>query len=422
MAEKGASFIPIEDFRPDYHDPDEWLGRFEKAVVLATNCSNDDRKKELYVAWLPMKLNDATRLMMSDALSAATAATWANLKTQFKSLLITPQDKYNWRSGRKRITWDGQENFHALAARVKRTIDRYEDGPSEADYYHEFRSALPRNYQQAIDLGHAAETLAEGKRIAFRVQAALAGGDDDAGTTSGKSVAFVGGSMTEESRQENRLKTMEMGLQGMSIKVDNLCAEVAKTAKEAKVREERARSPTPPRGDQYRQRSGDAGSNEVDPRRRSSPDGRYDRYDSRERYKPRHQDDDRFDNDDYSYSLGQGQCGAGVQETTHHRTTTAVMEGLVLSPRDHSVDGVRSRITAAAEEAAQTVEGVTAQDRTGGTAPMGVAAKDHMAKGHTAKGHMAEGHTAIRGMPGAAAPKDGPLRQHPVPLKGIKAR
>ena len=99
MAEKGASFIPIEDFRPDYHDPDEWLGRFEKAVELATNCRDDDRKKELYVAWLPMKLNDATRLMMSDALSAATAATWANAKTQFKSQLITPQDKYNWRSG-----------------------------------------------------------------------------------------------------------------------------------------------------------------------------------------------------------------------------------------------------------------------------------------------------------------------------------
>ena len=220
MAEKGASFIPIEDFRPDYHDPDEWLGRFEKAVVLATNCG-EDRKKELYVAWLPMKLNDATRLMMSDALSAATAATWANLKTQFKSLLITPQDKYNWRSRRKRITWDGQENFHALAARVKRTIDRYEDSPSEADYYHEFRSALPRNYQQAIDLGHNAETLAEGKRIAFRCQAALTCSDDGDGATGGKSVAFVGGAMSYDP-----LTSIERGFQEMSLKLDELEAEV----------------------------------------------------------------------------------------------------------------------------------------------------------------------------------------------------
>ena len=220
MAEKGASFIPIEDFRPDYHDPDEWLGRFEKAVVLATNCG-DDRKKELYVAWLPMKLNDATRLMMSDALSAATAATWANLKTQFKSLLITPQDKYNWRSRRKRITWDGQENFHALAARVKRTIDRYEDSPSEADYYHEFRLALPRNYQQAIDLGHNAETLKEGKRIAFRCQAALACSDNGDGATGGKLAAFVGGAMSCDP-----LTSIERGFQEMSLKLDDLEAEV----------------------------------------------------------------------------------------------------------------------------------------------------------------------------------------------------
>ena len=220
MAEKGASFIPIEDFRPDYHDPDEWLGRFEKAVVLATNCG-EDRKKELYVAWLPMKLNDATRLMMSDALSAATAATWANLKTQFKSLLITPQDKYNWRSRRKRITWDGQENFHTLAARVKRTIDRYEDSPSEADYYHEFRSALPRNYQQAIDLGHNAETLAEGKRIAFRCQAALTCTDDGDGAADGKSFAFVGGAMSCDP-----LTSIERGFQEISLKLDDLEAKV----------------------------------------------------------------------------------------------------------------------------------------------------------------------------------------------------
>ena len=311
MTERGASYIPIEDFRPDYHDPDEWLGRFEKAVVLATNCSNEDRKKELYVAWLPMKLNDATRLMMSDALSDATAATWVTFKTQFKSLLITPQDKYNWRSGRKRITWDGQENFHSLAARVKRTIDRYEDGPSEADYYHEFRSALPRNYQQAIDLGHAAETLAEAKRIAFRCQAALANSDDGAGATGEKSVAFVGGSMSENKpRDQDRLKELEMGLQGIAIKVDNLSGEMVKQAKEARAREERARSPTPgPRG-------AGGGSYDVGPSRRNSPNQRYD---SREWYNPRYQDQDRFDDDDHVQSLGQGQTDGNGRPRGEYR-------------------------------------------------------------------------------------------------------
>ena len=304
MAERGASYIPIEDFRPDYHDPEEWLKRFEKAVELATNCQDEERLKKLYLAWLPMKLDDGTRLLLS---GAANQDNWAELKKEFKGLLITPQDKYNWRSGRKRITWDGRENFHALAARVKRTIDRYEDRPREADYYHEFRLALPRNYQQAIDLGHTVESLAEAKRIALRCQAALTGGDD--GAAGEKLVAFVGGALSENKpRDQDRLKEVEMSVQGMSIKVDNLASELAKNAKE--TRAERARSPTP--GPSSRQPLGAEGvSYDVGPRRQ--------RYDSRERYNQRHQDQDRFDDDDYVYSLGQGQRDSGRRSRDEHR-------------------------------------------------------------------------------------------------------
>ena len=311
MAERGASYIPIEDFRPDYHDPEEWLMRFEKAVELATNCQDEARLKKLYLAWLPMKLDDGTRLLLS---GAANQDNWAELKKEFKGLLITPQDKYNWRSGRKRITWDGCENFHALAARVKLTIDRYEDRPREADYYHEFRLALPRNYQQAIDLGHSAETLAEAKRIALRCQAALAGGDDSE-VTGKKSVTFIGGSMSEnQSRDKDRLKAIEMGLQGMSIKVDNLSIEAAKYAKEARARE-RARSPTP--GPFDRQPLGAEGvSYDVGPRRRVSPSQGYN---SKDWFNPRHQDQDRFDDDDYVYPLSQDQKDVNRRSREEHR-------------------------------------------------------------------------------------------------------
>ena len=170
--ERGTSHIPIEDFRADYHDPDEYLDRFEKAVELATNVSDKARKKALYKSWLPMKLDDATRMILS---GCDQAADWDALKDEFKGFLVTPQDKYNWRAGLKRITWDGRESFHVLATRVKRTIDRYEDAPREKDYYFEFRQALPRNYRQVIDFGASAETLAEAKRIALKCQAAFAG-------------------------------------------------------------------------------------------------------------------------------------------------------------------------------------------------------------------------------------------------------
>ena len=35
--ERATNDIPIEEFRPDFHDFKEWIGRFETAVDLATN-------------------------------------------------------------------------------------------------------------------------------------------------------------------------------------------------------------------------------------------------------------------------------------------------------------------------------------------------------------------------------------------------
>ena len=223
MADECTTDIPIEEFRSDYHDPDEWLNRFESAVVLATNETDDTRKEELFLCWLPLKLDDTMRMLLSDCADDS----WTALKAEFKDRLITPQDKYSWRAGRKRITWDGQESFHVLAARIKRTIDRYNDRARESDYYHEFRFALPRNYQQAIDLGHAAETLEEAKRIAFRCQAALACSDDGAGATGGKSAAFVGGAMSYDP-----LTSIERGFQEMSLRLDDLEAEMCGSRKE----------------------------------------------------------------------------------------------------------------------------------------------------------------------------------------------
>ena len=105
MAERAANNIPVEKFRPDLDDFDEWIGMFEKAVVLATNPADDDRKHELFKNWLPIKLDDATRMVHSGCSSAFSA----NLKKELKGLLVSPEEKYSWWSGRNRITWDGKE-------------------------------------------------------------------------------------------------------------------------------------------------------------------------------------------------------------------------------------------------------------------------------------------------------------------------
>ena len=295
--ERATNDIPIEEFRPDFHDFKEWIGRFETAVDLATNAGTNARKQALYRSWLPLRLDDSTRMVLS---SCDTTATWDALKTELRGLLITEEEKYNWRAGKKKIVWDGKENFHVLAARVKRTIDTYEAQPRETDYYKSFREALPKNYQQAIDWGHTAETLAEAKRLAFKCQAALAGSQED-GASGGKSVAFIGGAMDDRSqegsmddRSQDMLKAIEMGLQGMAIRVENLTTEVAKRGKEAKAREERARSQSLELSQCSQSRGRGGGPFDFPPRPRQGNDQDFRRSDSRGRYNQRHHEQDQY--------------------------------------------------------------------------------------------------------------------------------
>ena len=195
-------------------------------MELATGVTDADRKAVLLKKWLPLKLNAAARMILK---SCNLAADWEVLIAEFKSKLVTPQEKYSWRSGKKKTIWNGRESFHVLAERAKRTVDRYEDDPREKDYFQEFRQALPRNYQQAIDYGiEGAETLEKAKKIALRLQAALSGSepDESAGAVGGKSVSFVGGSMSED-----WMDSMERGIQKLTVSMENQGAKIAKIRK-----------------------------------------------------------------------------------------------------------------------------------------------------------------------------------------------
>ena len=302
--ERATNQIPIEDFDQEVHDPDEYFERLETAMELATGVTDEARKGVLLKKWVPLKLNAAARMILK---SCNQTAAWGTLIAEFKSKLVTPQEKYSWRSGKRKTTWDGRESFHVLAERAKRTVDRYEDDPREKDYFHEFRQALPRNYQQAIDYGiEGAETLVAAKKIALKLQAALSGsdGDDAPGSAGGKSVSFIGGSLTEERKQsvhEDRIKQMEMGIQKLTVSMENQASDFAKLVKE--VAAGRNRSKTPEQGGAYGGESS----------RRESPERGSKGYDSRERFRPRYQDQDRFSNDGYVSSLGRGQRDAYVQ-------------------------------------------------------------------------------------------------------------
>ena len=228
MTEEAATDIPVDPYSADL-DFDEWVETFETAVEVATNPADDARKHALCKKWLPIKLDNATRKIYHNC-DTADAVTWGELKTELKRLLVSPEEKYNWRSGRLQVTWDGKESFHALGTRVTRAVDKFEDTPRPSDYFHSFRKALPGPYQQAIDWGANAETLDEAKRHAFKYQTVLAGRKDD--DSAREATSTSPGRFTGASMEEDRLRSIELALQDMSIRLENL---------EAAIREDRER-------------------------------------------------------------------------------------------------------------------------------------------------------------------------------------
>ena len=247
--ERATSSIPVDMFNADKDDFGEWVKLFEDAVRLATGVTDDVRLHVLFRQWLPIKLDTRARTIYSNCAAAGAAAVaaasaggaagavagWQELKTEFRDLLIDPQDKYNWQAHRTTITWDGRESFHSLATRVRRSVRLYDQEPvwEQQDFFR-FRAALPKHYRRTIDLGCDEDnrTIGEAKKVALRLQMALADGEDaETATTTatsgrakegpGRAVAFEGAAMSDD-----RLKAIELSIQEMVVKMGNLDTDV----------------------------------------------------------------------------------------------------------------------------------------------------------------------------------------------------
>ena len=309
--ERATHSLPIEKFRLGFHNLDKYIPLFEDAVELSCNPATDARKKELCKKWFPLMLDDAARTVYENI----TKTTWDAIKAELKTLLIDPQAQYNWKAGYVTVIWDEKESFHELAARVKRCVDLYDptaDKPTQ--YFFRFRLALPPEFRYAIDTSAAGEskTIEDAKGAAYRFQMALnemgltftlqksvsfdngmgkpmMGAVKNTGQTAGHAMAGLamgqGTSFQAASLDPDRIKTLEMGLQELSIKVGNLKEEKATQSRHSLTNRDRGRYDS---RDRDRFDSRDRGHYDSHNR------GRYDsrnrgRYDSRDRR--RHDDD-----------------------------------------------------------------------------------------------------------------------------------
>ena len=212
MEEKAANSIPVEQFETG-KDFDEWIEMFESAVVVATKVTDPARKLILYKTWLPLKLDEQARM----AYKGCTSEAWADLKKELSGMLIDPSEKCAWRSGKKKIVWDGKQPLPLYAMSIKKAVKRFHDPPREYDYYEAFKLGLPADYQENIDVGATAETIEEALRVAQKIHVSRLNRNASETGASGKAVSFAGASMSED-----RLKTLELNMQSMALENKNM--------------------------------------------------------------------------------------------------------------------------------------------------------------------------------------------------------
>lgn len=283
MGDKQVNTLPVKEYKHGVDHFDSWIKLFDKAIKLAYKGASEADQEEASQQWLPLKLDDKARLVYD----GITTTTWALTKANLRKALVDPQEEYLWHARHATIVWDGVESFQSLGTRVTRAVDTYHKGDKESECFFRFRLALPKDYKRAIDLGCAKDTrtIKNAIDIAERLRVAdTDAGEAGAGPTSApKSVSFTGASMSDD-----RLKSLELAVQGLSIRMDNQESSKRKTDEELRSRKEEGRREffdsrdrrSPSRESRYDRRdSYERG------RRGDSRDSRRPRYDSRERYR-----------------------------------------------------------------------------------------------------------------------------------------
>ena len=209
--ERPSASLDIKKFRHGTDEFDEWSDTLESAVTLATNATGDNHST-LCKKWLPLKLDSPSRAIYKQANKEAA---WTDLKTELTGLLIDPQEKYKWQAKRSTPKWDGKESFHALASRIITKVALYDgemtDALKQKEYFFRFREALPKEYQNAIDMACGANdrNLETAKDIAQRTKM-ICDSDD-------KSVTFAGARL-----DENRTSSLKMALAKIDSKLETM--------------------------------------------------------------------------------------------------------------------------------------------------------------------------------------------------------
>ena len=176
------------------------------AVSLTYSLDDPDKKEQrdgFCLQWLPLKIDEATYVVYENV----KGQTWDEIKAELTTLLEDPQERYDFFANRNPIIWDGKESFHDLASRIKRKVDKFvSDESRPRECFHRFRTALPLEYRQAIDLRCGDEwEINKAMEIAGRLRIAnakAAAGETGATAAASMEVPLTGAYMEDEDSRE----------------------------------------------------------------------------------------------------------------------------------------------------------------------------------------------------------------------------
>ena len=224
------SNVKVDKFDPSQWDFEDWVLLFERAVRVATSSTNDAVLNNLFLDWLPLKLDWDALLTYKQAKSR----TWPELKAELSNLFIDPQEEYKWQAKVTTIKWDGKESIHKLASRVVRSVNKYDrrlpQDVREEEYYSRFRSAFKKRIRHMIDMGcpRGSQTIENAKDVVMRNEIVQADGEDDetGGAKAQGNVSFANGNFQLERSSgklhPDRATGIEMQLAGITTQLENI--------------------------------------------------------------------------------------------------------------------------------------------------------------------------------------------------------
>ena len=189
--ERVSGELPVDKFPYGTAEADweQWLGRFERAVKVATNATTQSRLEELYLMWIPLKLNDDAQPIYGKCVHKD--GPWPLLRVELGTALENPMVRRKWQRYPDAYKKPSGMSLEVYKANIVAKVNKYSPALASdpvaygMELYNRFVNGLEVDYRDYIEdsIPYSKETIDNAYSQALKHEAKL----------TKKSVDFSGG-------------------------------------------------------------------------------------------------------------------------------------------------------------------------------------------------------------------------------------